>query len=158
MNVVIPIFGPYQKSSAALAEGSVNLGVVMVARLVDCLSGGHRADGRAVDRAQEIAAGHRLRAIAQDRDAAAVCGIDVNRMNPRRLASARPWQRRRSASGAHISGVSRLRALARPSQRHSGAGRDGLVKGAIIGACSLECLRRWACSFSPRLRDVYGFW
>ena len=83
MNVVIPIFGPYQKASAPLAQGSVNFGVVSV--------GATRGIGSLVAiflmaalllLLSKTRLGIALRAIAQDRDAAAICGIDVNHMNP----------------------------------------------------------------------------
>lgn len=161
MNVVIPIFGPYQKASAPLAQGSVNFGVVSV--------GATRVIGSLVAiflmaalllLLSKTRLGIALRAIAQDRDAAAICGIDVNRMNPVAFGIGTAMA---AAAGALLAPTF----LVYPASGSLAAskanailvlGGMGSVKGAIIGALLLGVLESLGVLFlSPGYRDVYGF-
>lgn len=161
MNVVIPIFGPYQKTAVALAEGSVNLGVVSV--------GATRLIASAVAILLMTALllvlkgttlGIALRAIAADRDAAAVCGIDADRMNPVAFGIGTAMA---AAAGALLA-PSFLVYPACGTLAASKAnailvlGGMGSVKGAIIGALLLGVLEAMGVLFlAPGYRDVYGF-
>ena len=161
MNVVIPIFGPYQKSSAALAEGSVNLGVVMVGttRLIASLVAIALMAALLIV-LKKSRLGIALRAIAQDRDAAAVCGIDVNRMNPAAFGIGTAMA---AAAGALLAPTF----LVYPASGALAAskanailvlGGMGSVKGAIIGALLLGVFEALGVLFlTPGYRDVYGF-
>lgn len=161
MNVVIPIFGPYQKASAPLAQGSVNFGVVSV--------GATRVIGSLVAiflmaalllLLSKTRLGIALRAIAQDRDAAAICGIDVNHMNPVAFGIGTAMA---AAAGALLAPTF----LVYPASGSLAAskanailvlGGMGSVKGAIIGALLLGVLESLGVLFlSPGYRDVYGF-
>ncbi len=161
MNVVIPIFGPYQKSSAPLAEGSVNLGVVMVgktrliASLVSIL-----LMAILLVALKKTRLGIALRAIAADRDAAAVCGIDVNRMNPAAFGIGTAMA---AAAGALLA-PSFLVYPACGTIAASKAnailvlGGMGSTKGAIVGALLLGVFEALGVLFlTPGYRDVYGF-
>ena len=161
MNVVIPIFGPYQKSSAPLAQGSVNLGVVMVGAtrlLASLISILLMAGLLLVLRKTRL--GIALRAIAQDRDAAAVCGIDVNRMNPAAFGIGTAMA---AAAGALLAPTF----LVYPASGTLAAskanailvlGGMGSVKGAILGALLLGVFEALGVLFlTPGYRDVYGF-
>lgn len=161
MNVVIPIFGPYQKSSAPLAQGSVNLGVVMVGAtrlLASLISILLMAALLLVLRKTRL--GIALRAIAQDRDAAAVCGIDVNRMNPAAFGIGTAMA---AAAGALLAPTF----LVYPASGTLAAskanailvlGGMGSVKGAILGALLLGVFEALGVLFlTPGYRDVYGF-
>ena len=161
MNVVIPIFGPYQKSSAPLAEGSVNLGVVMVgktrliASLVSIL-----LMALLLVALKKTRLGIALRAIAADREAAAVCGIDVNRMNPAAFGIGTAMA---AAAGALLA-PSFLVYPACGTIAASKAnailvlGGMGSTKGAIIGALLLGVFEALGVLFlAPGYRDVYGF-
>jgi branched-chain amino acid transport system permease protein len=161
MNVVIPIFGPYQKASAPLAEGSVNLGIVsvgatrVIASLVAIL-----LMALLLLLLSKTRLGIALRAIAQDRDAAAICGIDVNRMNPVAFGIGTAMA---AAAGALLAPTF----LVYPASGSLAAskanailvlGGMGSIKGAIIGALLLGVLESLGVLFlSPGYRDVYGF-
>jgi branched-chain amino acid transport system permease protein len=161
MNVVIPIFGPYQKASAPLATGSVRLGFVSV--------GSTRIIASAVAILlmalllvvlSRTRLGVALRAIAQDRDAAVVCGIDANRMNPVAFGIGTAMA---AAAGALLAptflvypasgtlAVSKANAILV-------LGGMGSVKGAIVGALLLGVLESLGVLLlAPGYRDVYGF-
>ncbi|MGC8787215.1 MAG: branched-chain amino acid ABC transporter permease [Anaerolineae bacterium] len=161
MNVVIPIFGPYQKASAPLAQGSVNFGIVsvgatrVIASLVAIL-----LMALLLLLLSKTRLGIALRAIAQDRDAAAICGIDVHRMNPVAFGIGTAMA---AAAGALLAPTF----LVYPASGSLAAskanailvlGGMGSVKGAIIGALLLGVLESLGVLFlSPGYRDVYGF-
>jgi branched-chain amino acid transport system permease protein len=161
MNVMIPIFGPYQKSAAPLAQGSVNLGVVQVgatrllASLVAIL-----LMALLVVVLKRTSLGVALRAIAQDRDAAAVCGIDVNRMNPVAFGIGTAMA---AAAGALLAPTFLVypacgTLAASKANAILVLGGMGSVKGAIIGALLLGVLEALGVLFlTPGYRDVYGF-
>lgn len=161
MNVVIPIFGPYQKASAPLAEGSVNFGVVSVGatRVIASLIALFLM-ALLLLLLSKTRLGIALRAIAQDRDAAAICGIDVNRMNPVAFGIGTAMA---AAAGALLAPTF----LVYPASGSLAAskanailvlGGMGSVKGAIIGALLLGVLESLGVLFlSPGYRDVYGF-
>ncbi|MGQ9492474.1 MAG: branched-chain amino acid ABC transporter permease [Anaerolineae bacterium] len=161
MNVVIPIFGPYQKASAPLAQGSVNFGIVSVGatRVIASLVAIFLMAALLL-LLSKSRLGIALRAIAQDRDAAAVCGIDVNRMNPIAFGIGTAMA---AAAGALLAPTF----LVYPASGSLAAskanailvlGGMGSVKGAIIGALLLGVLESLGVLFlSPGYRDVYGF-
>lgn len=161
MNVVIPIFGPYQKASAPLAEGAVNFGVVSVGatRVIASLIALFLMAVLLL-LLSKTRLGIALRAIAQDRDAAAICGIDVNRMNPVAFGIGTAMA---AAAGALLAPTF----LVYPASGSLAAskanailvlGGMGSVKGAIIGALLLGVLESLGVLFlSPGYRDVYGF-
>ena len=161
VNVVIPIFGPYQKASAPLAQGTVSLGIVSVGatRLVACAAA-ILLMGLLLIMLSRTRLGVALRAIAQDRDAAAVCGINVDRMNPFAFGIGTAMA---AAAGALLAPTF----LVYPASGALAAskanailvlGGMGSVKGAIIGALLLGVLESLGVLFlTPGYRDVYGF-
>jgi branched-chain amino acid transport system permease protein len=161
LNVVIPIFGPYQKSARPLLDGSLKLGFMMISapRVVASLSA-VLLMGVSLLVLQRTKLGIALRAVAMDRDAAAVCGIDINRMNPVAFGVGASMA---GAAGALLAPVflvypgsgtlPGLKALAVIV-----LGGMESPKGAIIGALLLGVLESLSVLFlSPAYRDVYGF-
>lgn len=161
MNAAIPVFGPYQKSAVALLEGSLKVGFVtmgasrVIASVVSII-----LMGLFLVLLQRTGLGLALRAVALDRDAAAVCGIDINRMNPVAFGLGASMA---AAAGALLAPVF----LVYPTSGALPALKAFAVivlggmessKGAIAGALFLGVLESLSVLFlSPAYRDVYGF-
>ena len=161
VNIVIPVFGPYQQASAPLAQGAVNLGIVSVgATRIISSAAAILLMGLLLIVLSRTRLGVALRAIAQDRNAAAVCGIDVDRMNPVAFGIGTAMA---AAAGALLAPTF----LVYPGSGALAAskanailvlGGMGSVKGAIIGALLLGVLESLGVLFlAPGYRDVYGF-
>jgi branched-chain amino acid transport system permease protein len=161
VNAVVPVFGPYQKGAAALAEGSLRIGFVILSKqraVASLIALGLMMAFLVI--LQRTKLGVALRAVALDRDAAAVCGIDINRMNPVAFGIGASMA---GAAGALLApvflvypGSGVVPALKAFSVLVLGGMES--VKGAIIGALMLGVFESLSVLvFSPAYRDVYGF-
>jgi branched-chain amino acid transport system permease protein len=161
INAVVAVFGPYQKAPTGLVEGSLRLGFLRLSA--------PRVAAAVISIAlmtlfmlvlQRTIFGIALRAVALDRDAAAVCGIDVDRMNPLAFGLGTSMA---AAAGALLAPVF----LVYPGSGTLPALKAFAVivlggmespKGAIVGAILLGVLESLSVLFlSPAYRDVYGF-
>lgn len=161
LQAALQVMGPYQKSPPELAAGSLEfMGIVLSA---------NRAVAGAIAMVfllalltilQRTQLGIALRALAQDRDVAAVMGINVHRMSPVAFGMGAALA---AASGSLLGPIFLVYPAmgALPSVKSYVIlvlGGMGSVKGAILGALLLGVLENLGVFFlSPGYRDAYGF-
>jgi branched-chain amino acid transport system permease protein len=161
VQLALRVFGPYQKSPPELLSGSFQLRfLVLPASRVVAGAAALVILFALFGVLQKTTLGIALRALAQDREVAAVMGIDVHKMSPVAFGMGTALA---AASGSLLGPVF----LVYPAMGLTPAiksyvilvlGGMGSIKGAVLGAILLGLLESLGVFFlSPGYRDAYGF-